>query len=281
MPRRPRRAAVLAADRRRQEPPGGRPAVVHDDVRPRQHLHQPPVAARSLRSSPRRRSAALGDWQGSRLDDFRDEDPGRILHEMRYGEMAALRGAAALAVLRVRRRDPALRGPARRVRALDRRSAARPGARARSPAALDWIDQYADLMGNGYISYKRRNEQTGLENQCWKDSWNSISYRDGRLPDFPRATCELQGYAYDAKMRGARLARLVWKDPAYADQPRAPGGRPEATLQRRLLGRRRRLLRPRPRCRRQPGRCARVEHRPPAVERHRRDLEGESNRAGT
>jgi glycogen debranching enzyme len=71
-------------------------------------------------------------------------------------------------------------------------------------------------MGNGYVSYQRRNEKTGLENQCWKDSWDSISYRDGRLPGFPRATCELQGYAYDAKVRGARLARLVWKDPALA-----------------------------------------------------------------
>ena len=85
-------------------------------------------------------------------------------------------------------------------------------------AALNWIDEYADLQGNGYISYQRRNEETGLENQCWKDSWDSISYRDGRLPGFPRATCELQGYAYDAKMRGARLAREVWKDPAFADE---------------------------------------------------------------
>jgi glycogen debranching enzyme len=72
-------------------------------------------------------------------------------------------------------------------------------------------------MGNGYVSYQRRNEKTGLENQCWKDSWDSISYRDGRLPGFPRATCELQGYAYDAKLRGARLAREIWKDPAFAD----------------------------------------------------------------
>ena len=85
-------------------------------------------------------------------------------------------------------------------------------------AALNWIDEYADLQGNGYISYKRRNEETGLENQCWKDSWDSISYRDGRLPGFPRATCELQGYAYDAKVRGARLARSIWKDPAFADR---------------------------------------------------------------
>ena len=79
-------------------------------------------------------------------------------------------------------------------------------------------------MGNGYVWYQRRNEETGLENQCWKDSWDSISYRDGRLPGFPRATCELQGYAYDAKMRGARLAREIWKDPAFADAAR--DGRP-------------------------------------------------------
>jgi glycogen debranching enzyme len=84
-------------------------------------------------------------------------------------------------------------------------------------AALAWIDDYADLQGNGYVSYKRRNEKTGLENQCWKDSWDSISFRDGTLPGFPRATCELQGYAYDAKRRAARLARLAWRDPAYAD----------------------------------------------------------------
>ncbi len=64
---------------------------------------------------------------------------------------------------------------------------------------------------------ERTNEQTGLENQCWKDSWDSISYHDGRLPGFPRATCELQGYAYDAKVRGARLARTVWNDPDYAE----------------------------------------------------------------
>ncbi|MDA8320382.1 MAG: amylo-alpha-1,6-glucosidase, partial [Actinomycetota bacterium] len=85
-------------------------------------------------------------------------------------------------------------------------------------AALNWIDDFADLQGNGYVSYQRRNRKTGLENQCWKDSWDSISYRNGDLPGFPRATCELQGYAYDAKIRGARLAREVWKDTALADR---------------------------------------------------------------
>ncbi len=159
----------------------------------------------------------LGDWQGSRRDDFRDEDPGRILHEMRYGEMAAFEerphspyyGSVDATPLFVILLDEYERwtGDRRLVRELE----------FEARAALNWIDEYADLMGNGYISYKRRNEQSGLENQAWKDSWNSIAYSDGRLPDFPRATCELQGYAYDAKMRGARLARLVWKDPAYAE----------------------------------------------------------------
>jgi len=87
--------------------------------------------------------------------------------------------------------------------------------------ALGWIDQYADLQRKRLRLVQRRNEETVLENQCWKDSWDSISYRDGRLSGFPRATCELQGYAYDAKVRGARLARLVWNDNSFADRSTA------------------------------------------------------------
>jgi glycogen debranching enzyme len=160
----------------------------------------------------------LGLRQGTRADDFRDEDPGRILHEMRYGEMTAFEerphspyyGSADATPLYVVLLDEYERwtGDLALVRELE----------FEARAALNWIDEYADLQGNGYIAYQRRNEQTGLENQCWKDSWDSISYHDGRLPGFPRATCELQGYAYDAKMRGARLARLAWGDPAYADK---------------------------------------------------------------
>ena len=159
----------------------------------------PELAATTLR--------ALGDWQGTRIDDFRDEDPGRILHEMRYGEMTAFEerphspyyGCADATPLYVVLLDEYERwtGDTKLVRELEYEAR----------AALNWIDEYADLQGNGYVSYQRRNEETGLENQCWKDSWDSISYRDGRLPGFPRATCELQGYAYDAKVRGARLAR--------------------------------------------------------------------------
>jgi glycogen debranching enzyme len=168
----------------------------------------PQLARTTLRS--------LATLQGSMLDDFRDEDPGKILHELRFGETAAFEeephtpyfGGADTTPLFVVLLDEYERwtGDVDLVRNL--KQSARD--------ALDWIDNYGDLMGDGYVWYERRNVTTGLENQCWKDSWDSICYRDGRFPPLPRATCEIQGYAYDAKLRGARLARLVWNDPAYA-----------------------------------------------------------------
>ena len=170
----------------------------------------PELAATTLRE--------LGLRQGTRFDDFRDEDPGRILHEVRYGEMTAFEerphspyyGSADATPLYVVLLDEYERwtGDVQLVRDLEYEAR----------AALNWIDTYANLQGNGYLSYRRRNEATGLENQCWKDSWDSIAYHDGRLAGFPRATCELQGYTYDAKMRAARLARSVWGDQAFADQ---------------------------------------------------------------
>jgi glycogen debranching enzyme len=170
----------------------------------------PELAATTLR--------ALAQRQGTRVDDFREEEPGRILHEMRFGEMTAFEerphspyyGSVDATPLFVVLLDEYEHwsGDTRLAKELE------PAAR----AALAWIDDFGDRMGNGYISYKRRNEETGLENQCWKDSWDSIAYRDGSLPGFPRATCELQGYAYDAKIRGARLARSIWKDAPYADR---------------------------------------------------------------
>jgi glycogen debranching enzyme len=156
--------------------------------------------------------------QGVYLDDFREEEPGKILHEIRYGESAAFGeqphtpyyGAADSTALYVVLLDEYERwtGDADLVRRLEHQTR----------AALSWIAEYGDLMGDGYVWYQCRNRKTGLENQCWKDSWDSISYHDGRIPGVPRATCELQGYAYDAKMRGARLARLFWNDPRYGDQ---------------------------------------------------------------
>ena len=169
----------------------------------------PELAATTLR--------ALGESQGSRRDDFREEDPGRIIHEQRFGELTAFEeyphspyyGSADATPLYVVLLDEYERwtGDTDLVKSLEYEAR----------AALRWIDHFADLQANGYVSYRRRNERTGLENQCWKSSWNAISYRDGSLPGFPRATCELQGYAYDAKRRGARLARTVWGDIELAE----------------------------------------------------------------
>ncbi|NYF58862.1 amylo-alpha-1,6-glucosidase [Micromonospora purpureochromogenes] len=160
----------------------------------------------------------LGIDQGAVLDDFRDEEPGKILREFRYGETVAFEerpqspyyGAADTTPLYVVLLDEYERWTGDAAVVHEFEDEAR--------AALHWIDEYGDIMGDGYVWYQRRNEETGLENQCWKEAWNSISFRDGRLPSLPRATCELQGYAYDAKIRGARLAREFWNDPAYADR---------------------------------------------------------------
>ncbi|MFY1595372.1 glycogen debranching N-terminal domain-containing protein [Micromonospora sp. WMMD737] len=160
----------------------------------------------------------LASLQGARTDNVLEEDPGRILHELRYGESAAFEeqphspyyGTVDASPLFVVLLDEYERWSGDAALVMELEQEAR--------AALAWIDKYADLTSTGYLWYERRNRVTGLDNQCWKDSWDSISYADGRLPGFPRATCEAQGYAYDAKIRAARLARTFWNDPAYADR---------------------------------------------------------------
>ena len=158
----------------------------------------------------------LAARQGTRVDPFRDEEPGKILHESRIGEMTAFAerphspyfgSADATPLFLVLLDEYELwTGNVDLIRQLERPAR----------AALEWLDEYGDRMRNGYISYQRRNEETGLENQCWKDSWNSIVFRDGSLAGLPRACCEIQGYAYDARMRCARLARRFWNDAALA-----------------------------------------------------------------
>ena len=161
---------------------------------------------------------ALAQRQGTRIDDFRDEEPGKILHEARFGEMTAFEerphspyfGAADVTPFFLILLDEFERwtGNTQLVRQLE----------LEARAALRWIDTYGDRNGDGYVEYSRRNTETGLENQCWKDSWNSILFADGTLSRLPRATCEIQGYVYDAKMRSARLARAFWNDAGLADR---------------------------------------------------------------
>ncbi len=85
--------------------------------------------------------------------------------------------------------------------------------RLRGPAlaALEWIDRYGDLDGDGFVEYRRRTER-GLQNQTWKDSGDSQRFHDGRIAEPPVAAAEVQGYVYDAKRRLAEIARDVWRD---------------------------------------------------------------------
>ncbi len=160
----------------------------------------------------------LAQRQRTRVDDFRDEEPGKMMREMRFGEMTAFEerphspyyGTADATPFFLILLDEVERwtGNATLVRQLEMEAR----------AALTWIDKYGDRNGDGYVEYSRRNKETGLENQCWKDSWNSILFADGTLSRLPRATCEIQGYVYDAKMRCARLAREFWHDPELANR---------------------------------------------------------------
>ena len=159
----------------------------------------------------------LAILQARKEDPFRDSEPGKILHEVRLGEMTAFEarpqspyyGAADATMLFLILLEEYERwtGDKDLVRELEREAR----------AALAWIDNYGDRDKDGYVEYERR-QDTGLDNQCWKDSWDSIAFADGTLASTPRATCELQGYVYDAKHRCARLAREVWDDPALAER---------------------------------------------------------------
>ncbi|HEX8100367.1 MAG TPA: amylo-alpha-1,6-glucosidase, partial [Actinomycetota bacterium] len=171
---------------------------------------QPELAETTLR--------VLAARQGTEVDRFRDEEPGKILHELRVGELthfgqrphSPYYGTADATPLWLVLLDETERwtGNADLIRELE------PNAR----AALAWIDEYGDRDGDGYVEYQAGVEETGLENQCWKDSWNSILFSDGSNSKLPRATCEIQGYVYDAKVRCAGLAREFWNDPELADR---------------------------------------------------------------
>jgi len=167
----------------------------------------PELAATTLR--------VLASRQGREVDRYREEEPGKILHELRFGELTVFGerphspyfGTYDATPLFLVLLDEYERwtGDAALVHELE------PHAR----AALAWLDEYGDRDGDGYVEYER-NTESGLENQCWKDSWNSILAADGTLSSLPRAVCEIQGYVYDAKVRCARLAREIWDDTGLA-----------------------------------------------------------------
>ncbi len=162
----------------------------------------------------------LADCQGTKVDDFSDEEPGKMLHEVRTGELTRLGlkphdpyyGTADATQLWLILLSEYWRwtGDDELVRSL----------RDNAYAALRWIDEYGDRDRDGYVEYATRSPQ-GLGNQCWRDSWDGVQFADGTIPVLPIATCEIQGYTYDAKLRLAELADTVFTDPALAARLRA------------------------------------------------------------
>jgi glycogen debranching enzyme len=157
----------------------------------------------------------LGALQGIRVDDFRDEEPGKILHEVRSGELTLLGerphspyyGTADATPLWLILLSEYWRSTGEDAFVVARWT--------NVLAALDWIDHYGDRDGDGYVEYATRSAE-GLGNQCWKDSWDGVQFADGTIPHLPIATCEIQGYVYDAKLRVAELARALMGDEELA-----------------------------------------------------------------
>jgi glycogen debranching enzyme len=150
----------------------------------------------------------LAELQAKEDDPFRDAEPGKIMHELRVGELAHFRliphtpyyGTADATILYLIVLSQLLHwtGDAALVGRF-MQTALR---------CLEWIDKYGDRDGDGFQEYKTRSAR-GYRNQGWKDSGDSVVYPDGRLVEPPIALCELQAYVYDAKLRMAELCELL------------------------------------------------------------------------
>ena len=163
----------------------------------------------------------LARHQGKDYNDWQDEEPGKILHEFREGEMTRCGempfgpyyGSIDSTPLWLILLSETYNWTANEALVRELLPAAY--------KALDWLDQYADLDGDGFVEYKRRSPK-GLINEGWKDSWDANIHRDGKIADPPIALAEVQGYVYDAKYRMASLLKV------FGDAQRAERLRREA-----------------------------------------------------
>src|SRR6201988_1750425 len=152
----------------------------------------------------------LGSLQAKAEDDYRDAEPGKILHEMRYGELAHFKliphtpyyGTADATPLYLVALHAAWRATGDQA-LLERHLETAEG-------CLSWIDRYGDRYGDGFQEYQTRSS-VGYENMAWKDSGDAVMYPDGSLVKGPKALCELQGYVYNAWVRMAEAFEALGK----------------------------------------------------------------------
>ena len=148
----------------------------------------------------------LARWQGREVNDWRDEQPGKMLHEAHDGPTKVLNISS-----RLRYYGSITTSGFYPVVASElwhwtgskylARSLVEPAMK-----ALKWLDEYGDLDGDGFYEYLTRSRQ-GVRNQAWKDSADAIVYEDGSLVEPPIATCEEQGFAYLAKLH---MSEVLW-----------------------------------------------------------------------
>jgi glycogen debranching enzyme len=155
----------------------------------------------------------LGARQATKCDDFRDAEPGKILHELRFGELAHFNvvphapyyGTADATVLYLIVLHSAWRSTGDRT-LLERHLPT-------AQRCLDWIDRYGDRDGDGFQEYQTHSN-AGYENQGWKDAGDAVVDVDGSKVKGPKALCELQGYVYDAWQRMAEVFDELGKEDA-------------------------------------------------------------------
>ena len=156
----------------------------------------------------------LAHLQAREDDPSIDAEPGKIVHEVRHGKAAKAWFARYYGTVDATPLYLVLFSEVWRW--TDDVALARDF---KEPAlrALEWIDEYGDRDGDGFVEFQKRSPH-GLDVQSWKDSFDSQRFHDGRIAEPPIAPCEVQGYVYDAKRRIAEIAREVWRDRALADQ---------------------------------------------------------------
>lgn len=152
----------------------------------------------------------LAAKQATTHDPFRDAEPGKILHEARGGEMAELNEIPFKQYYGTIDATPLFISLAgsyyKRTADIETIQTIWPNIQ----RALEWIEKHGDIDGDGFVEYKQKME-SGLLNQGWKDSHDSVSHEDGTLADPSIALCEVQGYVYDAYEQAAYLARALGK----------------------------------------------------------------------
>ncbi|HEX9988938.1 MAG TPA: amylo-alpha-1,6-glucosidase [Chloroflexia bacterium] len=161
----------------------------------------------------------MASCQGKDENPWRDEEPGKIMHEIRFGEMAALGEIPHTPYYGTVDATPLFLMLFVETMRWTNSDSLYNDLLPHAMSALEWIDKYGDLNGDGFVEYECKS-RWGLRNQGWKDSYDSLQYRDGKLPEPPIALVEVQGYVYAAKMgmadllmsrgdtaNGARLAR--------------------------------------------------------------------------